>query len=96
MKTKPIKKSPVEKSENKADFLFTKENYYLMGLGLFFIALGFLLMIGGGSDDPAVFNDDIFNTQRLTVAPILLVIGYIIEIFAIFYKKKDNKTQEIA
>lgn len=94
MKTKAIKKPQSESSEVKADFLFAKENYYIMAVGLVFIALGYLLMIGGGSDDPAVFNEDIFNTQRLTVAPILLVIGYIIEIFAIFYKKKDTNIKQ--
>jgi len=94
MKTKAIKKQQTESSEVKADFLFAKENYYIMAVGLVFIALGYLLMIGGGSDDPAVFNEDIFNTQRLTVAPILLVIGYIIEIFAIFYKKKDTSIKQ--
>lgn len=95
MKTQAIKNQTSEKSENKSDFLFTKENYYIMAVGLVFIALGFILMIGGGSDDPTVFNENIFNAQRLTVAPILLVIGYIIEIFAIFYKKKDTNKEEI-
>ena len=47
-------------------------------------------MIGGGSDDPNVFNDDIFNTQRLTIAPILIAAGFIVEIFAIMYKAKQE------
>jgi hypothetical protein len=75
---------------NKSAFLFTKENYYIMIVGLALIAIGFFLMIGGGSDDPAVFNDAIFNAQRLTISPLLLLTGYALQIVAIFYRKKDS------
>jgi hypothetical protein len=47
-------------------------------------------MIGGGSDDPTVFSDKIFDPQRLTLAPILIAVGFIIEIFAIMHKPKDK------
>ena len=60
-----------------------------MFIGLAFLLLGFVLMIGGGSDDPNVFNPEIFNFQRLTLAPLLLLTGYIIEIFAIMVKSKE-------
>lgn len=60
-----------------------------MFIGLAFLLLGFILMIGGGSDDPNVFNPEIFNFQRLTLAPLLLLTGYIIEIFAIMVKSKE-------
>ncbi|MEE2953836.1 MAG: DUF3098 domain-containing protein [Bacteroidota bacterium] len=69
-------------------FLFTKTNYTLLIIGLFFIALGLILMIGGGSEDPNQFNYEIFNFRRLTLSPILILIGFIIEVFAIMYKKK--------
>jgi hypothetical protein len=71
------------------DFAFGKENYRLLFIGLAFITLGFILMIGGGSKDPKVFNPAIFNFQHITLAPILVLIGYIIEIFAIMKKPKD-------
>jgi hypothetical protein len=71
------------------EFAFGKENYRLLFIGLGFIALGFILMIGGGSDDPKVFNPAIFNFQHITLAPILVLIGYVIEIFAIMKKPKD-------
>ncbi|MCX6249299.1 MAG: DUF3098 domain-containing protein [Bacteroidetes bacterium] len=71
------------------DFAFNKDNYRIMFIGLAFIILGFILMIGGGSDDPKVFNPAIFNFQRLTLAPILIIAGYIIEIVAIMKKPKD-------
>ena len=71
------------------NFAFTKNNYILLIIGLIFIASGLILMIGGGAEDPAEFSDAIFDFQRLTLAPILLVIGFIIEIFAVIYKSKE-------
>jgi hypothetical protein len=67
-------------------FAFGKQNYRLLFIGLALIFVGFLLMIGGGSDDPQVFSDKIFNFRRLTLAPILVLAGYVIEIFAIMKK----------
>ena len=78
------------KEKNNLDFAFTKQNYILLIVGILLICAGLLLMIGGGSDDPNVFNDDIFNAQRLTVAPILIAAGFIVEIFAIMYKAKQE------
>jgi len=71
------------------EFAFGKENYRLLFIGLAFIVLGFILMIGGGSKDPKVFNPAIFNFQHITLAPILVLTGYVIEIFAIMKKTKD-------
>ncbi len=71
------------------EFAFGKENYRLLLIGLGFLLLGYILMIGGGSDDPNVFSDKIFDFQRLTLAPILLIIGFVIEVFAIMIKPKD-------
>lgn len=69
-------------------FLFGKKNYTLLIAGLAIIGLGLILMIGGGSDDPNVFNPEIFNTQRVVVAPTLILIGLVIEIFAIMAKSE--------
>ena len=69
-------------------FAFGKLNYILMGIGIIVLALGYILLAGGGSDDPNVFNPAMFDTRRLYVAPILIVLGFIIEIVAIMYKKK--------
>jgi hypothetical protein len=57
--------------------------------GILFIAGGYFLMSGGGSKDPNVFDPEIFNTRRLTIAPILIIAGFVIEIFAIMRKPKD-------
>lgn len=72
------------------NFTFGKKNYQLLIAGVIVMAIGFVLMSGGGSDDPNVFSDAIFNTQRLTIAPILILTGLVIEIFAIFYKPKED------
>ena len=68
------------------DFAFSKKNYILLFVGLAFMASGLILMVGGGSEDPTQFSDEIFNTTRLTIAPILIAAGFIIEIFAVMYK----------
>ena len=73
----------------RAGFAFGKENYRLLLIGLALIVLGLLLMIGGGSKDPNVFSDKIFNFQRLTLAPILILAGFVVEIFAIMKRPKD-------
>ncbi len=67
---------------------FTKMNYVLVLAGIALIALGMVLMIGGGSSDPDVFNEKMFNFQRLTLSPILILLGFVVEIVAIFWKKK--------
>ena len=72
------------------DFAFSKKNYLLLFVGLAFIASGLILMVGGGSEDPTQFSYEIFSTTRLTVAPILLSVGFIIELFAIMYKEKED------
>jgi len=68
--------------------LFRKINYILIGVGVLFLVLGYILLAGGGSDDPEVFNPAIFNARRLVVAPILMLIGLIVEVVAIMYRTK--------
>lgn len=73
---------------SKNTFLFDKTNYILFAIGLAFIALGFALMSGGGSEDPTVFNEELFNAQRITWAPLFIVIGFVVEVFAILRRPK--------
>ena len=75
-------------NSTKQEFLFGKRNYIIMLIGLAIIALGFILMAGGGSDDPKVFNPEIYNWQRIRLAPTLVIIGLGIEIYAIFANPK--------
>ena len=72
------------------NFTCGKRNYQLLIAGVIVMAIGFILMSGGGSEDPNVFSDAIFNTQRLTIAPILILTGLVIEIFAILHKPKED------
>ena len=79
--------------KNKKEFIFSKKNYRLMLIGLGVIVLGFILMIGGGSKDPDVFNPDLFNFRRIRLAPALVLIGFGIEIAAILRSFKNTKKQ---
>lgn len=80
------KKQPVSQNNNR---LFGKENYIWIIAGLAIITLGLILMAGGGSEDPNVFNPkEVYSTTRITVAPILILVGLAVEIFAIFRKPK--------
>ncbi len=80
-----MSKKELKINENRS-FLFGKRNYKFMAIGLGVIALGFILMSGGGSDDPAVFNEAIYNFRRIRLAPTLVLIGLGIEIYAIMTK----------
>jgi hypothetical protein len=77
-----------EKNTSKPVFLFGKKNYLFMFIGLAFIALGFIFMAGGGSDDPTIFNEAMYNFQRIRLAPTLVIIGLGIEIYAILLNPK--------
>ncbi|WP_128757936.1 MULTISPECIES: DUF3098 domain-containing protein [Leeuwenhoekiella] len=68
---------------HRSSFIFKKKNYQVMLIGLGVIALGFILMSGGGSDDPNVFNPEIYNWRRIRLAPALVLIGFGIEVYAI-------------
>ncbi|TMU55427.1 DUF3098 domain-containing protein [Flagellimonas algicola] len=72
-------------------FIFQKKNYVFLFIGLAFIALGFILMSGGGSDDPNVFNPDIYNFRRIRLAPTLVLIGLGIQVYAILLNPSKNK-----
>lgn len=69
---------------------FTKKNYYLMLAGLLLICLGYVLMIGGGSKDDAVFNPAIFDFRRITLAPMVCLAGFVTIIFAIMWQPKTE------
>jgi hypothetical protein len=78
-------KSPQKK------FLFEKRNYTLLFLSFIVIALGFILMSGGGSDDPKIFNHAIFNFRRIRLAPTLVLVGFGIAMFSILTKERAKK-----
>ena len=71
--------------------LFGKKNYIFLLISLTIIGLGFLLMSGGGSKDPKVFNPEIFNFKRIKLAPTIVIFGFILAIFSILVKNKNSK-----
>ncbi len=78
-----------KKTITEASALFGKENYKWMLIGLAIIALGFFLMSGGKSEDANVFKkEEVYSTMRITVAPILILLGFGVEVFAIFRKQQ--------
>ena len=72
----------MKNKKNNKTFVFEKKNYLIMIIGLLFIATGFILMSGGASDDPNVFNPEIYNFQRIRLAPTLVLIGFAIQVYA--------------
>ncbi len=80
-----------EETVSKTGFALGKENYKLMVIGFVIIIIGFLLMIGGKSEDPSVFNaDEIFSFRRITLAPMVVLAGFIFEIWAVLKKPREN------
>ncbi|NDV41765.1 DUF3098 domain-containing protein [Flagellimonas sediminis] len=84
------KKNNNDQKTNR-EFIFHKKNYLFLFIGIAFITLGFILMSGGGSDDPNVFNPDIYNFRRIRLAPTLVLIGLGIQIYAILLNPNKNK-----
>lgn len=84
-------------SKQNSFFIFTKSNYQLIIIGILLIAIGFLLMTGydantrpNGKFDENYWNKDIFSLRRIRISPFLVILGFVVEIFAIFHKKKNK------
>jgi fumarate reductase subunit D len=77
-------------SNEKGNFALGPENYKLLAIGFVIIVVGFLLMIGGKSESPEKFSDNIFSFRRVTLAPIVVLAGFIFEIWAIMKKPRDD------
>ena len=73
----------------KATFAFGKENYKMMIIGVVIVAIGMLLMVGGASDDPNKMSEEIFDFRRLTLAPIVIIGGYVVVLLSIIKKSKE-------
>jgi len=77
-----------KESTNNTGLALTKTNYILMAIGFAIVLLGFILMSGGASETPDQFNPDVFSFRRITLAPMLVLAGFIFEIYAIMKKPK--------
>lgn len=82
-----------DKGKEGGTFLFERKNYLIMVVGLVVILIGFALMAGGGSDDPEVFNEAIYNFQRIRLAPTLVLIGLGIQVYAIMANPGKSKSE---
>jgi hypothetical protein len=83
-----MKDNNKEQQEQKQEFLFDNINYKILLIGIAVITLGFILMSGGASKDPNVFNEEIFNFRRIRLAPTTVLIGFGITVYSIFKKSK--------
>lgn len=79
----------MSKEENNTGNVLGKTNYMLLAIGFVFIIFGYILMTGGKSPDPKVFSEELFNTTRITVAPILVLLGFAIDVVALTLKPKE-------
>jgi len=77
--------------KTEGEFLFGKKNYLIMIAGAVVILIGFALMLGGGSDDPTIFNEEIYNFRRIRLAPTVVLIGLAIEVYAIMASPGQEK-----
>lgn len=77
--------------DNMSEFAIGKENLKLMVIGFVIIVVGFILMTGGKSNDPSVFNPEIFSFRRITLAPMVVLFGFLFEIYAIMKRSKSEK-----
>ena len=77
-----------EKKESNKKLLLTKKNYMIICIGLIFIIIGYILMSGGESNDPNIFNEEIYSFRRIRIAPLLVLIGLGIQIYAILISSK--------
>jgi membrane-bound ClpP family serine protease len=85
---------PAQADEKEKNFALGPENYRLMAIGFAVIVLGFVLMAGGGSDDPVhVFSEKMFSFRRITLAPILVLAGFVFEVYAIMKRTKKTDGQ---
>ena len=90
-----MSKNRLESSQQET-FALGKENYLMIAAGVLAIIIGFILMTGGGSDDPNVFNPEIFSFRRITLAPMIVFGGFIFIIYAIMKKPRSAKESDQA
>lgn len=83
-------KAAEKKEAVPASFAFGRENYIIMLAGIGLLVIGYVLMIGGGSEDPNKYNEEIFSARRITVAPVTLLIGFGVVLYGIMKKPKQS------
>jgi hypothetical protein len=79
----------MSKEENNSGAVLGKMNYILLAAGFIIVVIGYLLMAGGKASDPSVFSEELFSTTRITVAPILILLGLTVSAVALVLKPKE-------
>ena len=82
------KKETPEKNDEQKVMPFGKQNYIIVLIGIALLVIGFIMMLGGGSNDPDVFNESMFDFRHITLSTILILAGFVVEIVAIFWRGK--------
>jgi len=80
-----------KETEKKFEMALGKKNYLLLAVSFVIVIIGFLLMMGGGSESPEVFNEEVYSFRRITLAPLVVLFGFLFAIYAIMKKPKDTK-----
>jgi membrane-bound ClpP family serine protease len=83
-----------KKTSRESQLVFTRENYKLLIIGAVIIVIGFLLMVGGRAESPNQFSPEIFSFRRITLAPIIVLLGFAFEIYAIMKKPKEDEEEQ--
>jgi cell division protein FtsN len=83
-----------KKTDTRKHLAFSRENYKLMIIGVVIIIIGFILMTGGKAENPQQFNPDVFSFRRITLAPVVVLAGFALEIYAIMKKPKEDKSNQ--
>ena len=73
---------------HKKKILFERSNYIILVISILIISLGYFIMSGGGSQNPLIFNDEIYNFRRIRLAPLLVILGFALALFSIIYRKR--------
>ena len=84
-----------KKNQPKQPLIFDRQNYILVIVGVLLMGIGFILMIGGGSNDPNTFNpEELYSFRRIPLAPVLVISGLVVEMIAIMKKPKDDSERD--
>lgn len=83
-----------KETEKKFEMALEKQNYRLLAIAFAIVVVGFLLMIGGASDNPEVFNEEVYSFRRITLAPVVVLFGFLFGVYAIMKKPSAAKKDE--
>ncbi len=90
-----MKKDMTSQKPTNEGFAIAPKNYFIIAIGFVLIILGYFLMVGGASDDPNVFSEAIFSFRRIVLAPVVILLGFAVEIFALLWHPKEKDQEKL-